>query len=68
MGTILKLSYFIKFFVEHLLYGQKLLVGWVGGFYLVGWMIGYFRVNPWHFKNGASREIEDVLAEDGQVG
>jgi len=39
----------------------------VGVVSVVGWMVGpkYFRVSPWHFENGASSKIEDVLAEDG---
>ena len=39
-------------------------VGWVG---VVGWVVGpqNFCVIPWHFENGASIKIDDVLAEDG---
>ena len=42
---------------------------WVGG--LGGWtgrVVGpkyFFCVSPWHFDNGASRMIYDVLAKDG---
>ena len=38
--------------------------GWVG---VVGWGVGpqNFRVIIWHFENGASNKINDVLAEDG---
>ena len=38
--------------------------GWVG---VVSWVVGPqdFRVIPWHFDNGASSKIDDVLAEDG---
>ena len=34
---------------------------------MVGWVVGpqYFCVIPWHFENGASIKIDDVLAEDG---
>ena len=34
---------------------------------MVGWVVGpqYFRVIPWHFENGASSKIGDVLGEDG---
>ena len=39
--------------------------GWVGGCGgLDGWPLIFF-VIPWHFENGASSKIEDVLAEDG---
>ena len=33
----------------------------------MSWVVGpqYFRVIPWHFENGASIKIDDVLAEDG---
>ena len=33
----------------------------------MGWVVGpqVFRVIPWHFENGASSKIDDVLAEDG---
>ena len=39
-------------------------VGWVG---VVGSVVGPkdFQVIPWHFENGASSMIDDVLAEDG---
>ena len=45
--------------------------GCLGGF--GGWMsvlggLGGpqgFRVSPWHFDDGASSKIDDVLAEDG---
>ena len=39
-------------------------VGWVG---VVGLVVGPkdFLVIPWHFGNGASSEIDDVLAKDG---
>ena len=38
--------------------------GWLG---VVGWVVGPkdFMVIPWHFENGASSKIDDVLAEDG---
>jgi len=34
---------------------------------VVGWVVGPqdFPVIPWHFENGASINIDDVLAEDG---
>ena len=44
-------------------------VDWLGGS-VVGWVGGVFGpqdfcVSPWHFDNGASSKIDDVLAEDG---
>ena len=41
-------------------------VGWLG---VVGLVVGPkdFRVIPWHFENGASSKIDDVLAEDGGI-
>ena len=34
---------------------------------MVGWVVGPqdFRVISWHFENGASSKIDDVLTEDG---
>ena len=34
---------------------------------VMGWVVGPqdFCVIPWHFENGASIKIDDVLAEDG---
>ena len=34
---------------------------------VLGWVVGPqdFCVIPWHFENGASIKIDDVLAEDG---
>ena len=40
----------------------------VGGWVLVGgWVVSLqdFCVGLWHFENGASSKIDDVLAEDG---
>ena len=36
---------------------------------MVGWVVGpqYFCVIPWHFENGASTKIDDVLAKDGEL-
>ena len=33
----------------------------------MGWVVGPqdFHVIPWHFENGASIKIDDVLTEDG---
>ena len=38
--------------------------GWVG---VVGWVVGPqdFCAISWHFENGASSKIDDVLTEDG---
>ena len=38
--------------------------GWVG---VVGWVVGPqdFHVILWHFENGASVKVDDVLTEDG---
>ena len=34
---------------------------------VVGWVVGHqdFHVISWHFENGASSKIDDVLAEVG---
>ena len=34
---------------------------------VVSWVVGPkdIRVSPWHFENGASIKIDDVLTEDG---
>ena len=39
--------------------------GWLGGH--GRWVVGPqdFRVTSWHFDNGESSKIDDVLAEDG---
>ena len=36
---------------------------------VVGSVVGPkdFLVIPWHFENGASSKIDDVLAEDGEL-
>ena len=36
---------------------------------VVSWVVGPkdIRVSPWHFENGASSKIDDVLAEDGRL-
>ena len=43
--------------------------GWMGGWVLVdGWVGGFCEVvGPWHFDNGASSKIDDVLAKDGGI-
>ena len=45
----------------------RLIKGWLGFVGWVGLVVGPkdFLVIPWHFENGASSEIDDVLAEDG---
>ena len=35
------------------------------GWWWVGGGLQDFSVSPWHFDNGASSKIDDVLAEDG---
>ena len=37
--------------------------GWIGGWGL--WLaLKVLRISPWHFDNGASSKIDDVLSED----
>ena len=39
--------------------------GWLGVCGGLGGWLQDFHVIPWHFENGASSKIDDVLAEDG---